>query len=86
MRSKEKTGANIGADAEETLQCDKDWPAQCVDAALKVHAVPAGAARALTEALDGTAHERALKNSELTALAQKLIAATDVDPEPEAAP
>jgi hypothetical protein len=53
---------------------------------LEAHDVAAGAAQVLTEALRGTAGERALKTSELAVLAQKLIAATDEAPGEEATP
>ena len=79
-----KAGAN--AAATEPSQPDKDWPAKCVDEALKAHAVPAAVSDMLVLQLEGVARERALKTSELTALSQTLIAALDEPLAEEAAP
>jgi len=68
------------------LQCQPDWPESCVARALKCGAVPASVATALTEELKGRARERPLKNSELAALAQKLIECLVETPAGEAAP
>lgn len=56
-----------------TLQSQPDWPERCVAEALKCDAVPASVATALIEELQGRARVHSLKNSELAALAQKLI-------------
>ena len=72
---KTKAGANAGA--TEPSQPDKGWPAKCVDEALQAHAVPVAVSDMLVLQLVGVARERALKTSELTALAQVLIARLD---------
>jgi hypothetical protein len=82
MKDNEVT-ASIVATPTEPSQPDKDWPSKCVGAALKTHPVPAKVSATLIEQLNGTARERALKNSELTALAQSLISALDELPEEE---
>jgi len=62
------------AQVQEVSQPAKDWPAKCVGEALTAHAVPLAVSEALTKQLEGVARERPLKNSELAALVQKLIA------------
>ena len=74
------------AKVQEASQPNKDWPAKCVGEALTAHAVPAAVSLALTEQLEGMVRERPLKNSELTALVQKLIAGLDEAPTEEPAP
>ena len=74
------------AQVQEASQPNKDWPAKCVGEALMAHTVPAAVSLALTEQLGGLARERPLKNSELTALAQTLIAGLDEAPAKEPAP
>jgi hypothetical protein len=73
----DKTDAGTNPVTTEPSQPDKDWPAKCVDQALTAHAVPAAVSGMLVQQLEGVARERALKASELTALAQILIAALD---------
>lgn len=69
-----------------TLQSPPDWPEKCVAEALKCGAVPESVATVLTEELQGRARDRSLKNSELAALAQKLIERLVETPAGEAAP
>jgi hypothetical protein len=82
----DNTEAGSNAAATEPSQPEKDWPAKCVSEALKAHAVPAAVSGMLVQQLEGVARERTLKASELTALAQILIAALDDPVAEEPAP
>jgi hypothetical protein len=79
-------GSATGAGAQDPSHLRRDWPARIIDAALTLHAVSAGAAKVLIQALEGSARDRPLKNKELATLANELIAASDASPSKGAPP
>jgi hypothetical protein len=68
------TDSEQEAQAQEASHAGDGWAAKCVREALTARTVPAAVSELLTEQLAGAARERPLKNSELAAIAQTLIA------------
>jgi hypothetical protein len=61
------------------------WSVKCVEDALGLHHVAPAVVTALIEQLEGVAGERALRTSELAALARELLAASSGPADSESA-
>lgn len=67
--------------SEDDSEPGGDWAAKCVESARAAHPVPEAVSAALTTQLESVAGERALRSSELAALAQKFLTALSPAPE-----